>query len=213
MSPTLPRAQDIAALVSNVADTEHRFLLHGDRHSSRVTPWMPYQPADFIGIIWECMPVITSMKTLKIPNMDPLYEVPKFLDVGCGPGTKMAIAEKLFGFYTFGIEIDPGMAFEAAKNLATTDAFVEQGDALEMDANYWKGFDVIWLYRPFRDADSERELETLITSSMKPGAILAGGSWETDPGPQGLGWEPIVDDTLNNPNGPGCIWRGAWRKP
>ncbi len=187
------RAQDIAALVSNVADTEHRFLLHGDRHDPRVTPWMPYQPADFIAIIWECLPVVTTLAQ---------DHTPKFLDVGSGPGTKLDIAQDLFGLEVCGVEIDSGMAAEAK-------LFTVHQNAL--DFPHYKDFDLIWLYRPFRDAGLERELETLIIQEMKPGAILAGGSWETDPG--SLGWETIVDDTLNNPNGPGCIWRGAWRKP
>lgn len=203
--------QNIAALVKDVQATEARYLLHGPRHDPLVTPWMPYQPADFISIIWECMPEVTRLKPVEIPGIGLLYEIPKFLDVGCGPGTKMAIAQKLFGFCVFGIEIDLTMAHEAAVKLAATDAVIEQGDALHMPEEYYGGFDLIWLYRPFRDRALELALEARIIREMKPGAVLAGGSWDTDV--PGLGWQPIVDDTLNNPMGPGCIWRGAWQKP
>ncbi len=200
--------QDIAALVKDVQETEHRYNLTGER-SADTLPFMPYQPADFIGIVWECMPAIVKMKPVTV-HAPALFEVPKFLDVGCGPGTKMAIAEKLFGFYVHGIEIDAGMAFDAATRLAATDAHIEQGDAMHFEG--YDGFDLIWLYRPFRDEALERELEQRVIDAMKPGAILAGGSWETDPAE--LGWEPIVDDSLYDPQGgPGVIWRGAWRKP
>ena len=205
--------QVIAGLARSVQETEHRYNLTGER-SAVTLPFMPYQPADFIGILWECMPVITKTKPVILPTSPPqtLYEAPKFLDVGCGPGTKVAIAENLFGLYSFGIEIDSGMAFDAARLLAAADANIEHGDALGMPTGYYGDFDLIWLYRPFRDPDKERELETLIIREMKPGAVLAGGSWETDPA--GLGWEPIVDDSLHDPQGgPGVIWRGAWRKP
>jgi SAM-dependent methyltransferase len=207
--------QDIAALVKDVQETEHRYNLTGER-SAATLPFMPYQPADFIGIVWECMPAIVNMKPIWLPSLLGLahppykvYEVPEFLDVGCGPGTKMAIAEKLFGFRVHGIEIDAGMAFDAATRLAATDADIEQGDAMDFEG--YDGFDLIWLYRPYRDEALERELEQRIIDAMKPGAVLAGGSWETDPAE--LGWEPIVDDSIYNQHGPGVIWRGAWRKP
>jgi SAM-dependent methyltransferase len=189
------RSQDIAALVTDVAKTEHEYLLHGDRHDPNTTPWMPYQPADFIAILWDCLPAM---------------EGNAFLDVGCGPGTKMKIARDLFGLEVRGVEIDAAMATEARKTFPDG-GHVRTGNALHYTGQLYSSFDLIWLYRPFRDATLERRLEKHIIATMQPGAILAGGSWETDPG--SLGWETIVDDTLNNPHGPGCIWRGAWRKP
>ena len=110
----------------------------------------------------------------------------------------------------YGVEIDTTATYHAARLLAYTDADIEQGDALDYQG--YGDMDVIWLYRPFRDAGKERELEKLVIEAMKPGAILAGGSWETDPAE--LGWNPVVDDSLYDPQGgPGIIWRGAWRKP
>ncbi len=199
-------AQHVGALASDVQETEAKYLLHGtDRHNPRVTPWMPYQPADFIGIIWECMPQIT-------PQEQDSHYAPGFLDVGCGPGTKMAIAASLFGLVVSGIEIDSAMALEAAKYLASIPtAEVEEGDALHVPEGYYGNFDLIWLYRPFRDANLERALEARIIDEMRSGAILAGGSWETDLA--ALGWQAIVDDTLIAPDGVACIWRGAWQKP
>ncbi len=193
--------RDVAALATDVRNTELKYLLHGPRHDPITTPWMPYQPADFIGILWECLPEID------IPQPQSfLTRKPTFLDVGCGPGTKMDIAEQLFGLCSYGIEIDKEMAEIAARKYPLR---AVQGDALEYEG--YAGYDIIWLYRPFRDIDKERELESRIISAMKPGAILAGGSWETDV--PALGWTPVVDDTLTNPMGPGCIWRGAWQKP
>jgi SAM-dependent methyltransferase len=187
------QAHDIAELVSYVQDTEHRYLLHGPRHDPVVTPWMPYQPADFVSIVWECMPLLAGNY---------------FMDVGCGPGTKMQIAVELFGLQAFGIEIDSTMVKECRAGVTL------QGDALtdnEIILTLYRDMDLIWLYRPFREAVREKALEDLIMAHMKPGAILAGSSWETDV--PSLGWEPVVDDCLINQNGPGQIIRGAWKKP
>lgn len=199
-------AQDIARLVHSVQKTEQKYLLHGPRHDPVFTPWMPYQQAEFIGMLWECMPLITDLK-----SNYAFPPAPEFLDVGCGPGTKMQIARDLFGFHVTGVEIDTTMVFDAAKLLAEGEAEIEHADALTMGTGYYGQFDLIWLYRPFRDPDRELALEILITESMKPGAVIAGGSWELNI--PGLGWIPVVDDDLISPDGLSRIWRGAWQKP
>ncbi len=197
MIPDVPgkttKAGATQRLVNWVMETEHEYLMHGSRRDPLVLPWMPYQPADFIGIMWDVTAEIDG---------------PVFLDVGCGPGTKMRIARDLFGLIPYGIEIDPHMAEQAKAH-----GVAYQGDALNfptIERVYAKA-DVIWLYRPFRDPASERALEEFIISNMKPGAVLAGGSWETDV--TALGWQVIVDDCIVAPDGSQQIVRGAWQKP
>lgn len=190
---SITRAGGVQRLVNWIAETEQAHLRLGDRYDPIVNPWMPYQPADFLGIMWDVMGVADGRV---------------FLDVGCGPGTKMAMAEALFGLIPHGIEIDPAMA-ELAKDYGQ----VYPGDALWLPTieRVYALADVIWLYRPFRSVPHERSLESFIIANMKPGAILAGGSWETDPA--ALGWEPVVDDCIISPDGTQRIFRGAWRKP
>jgi hypothetical protein len=174
-------------------ETEHAHLELGARYDPVTLPWMPYQPADFIGIMWDC-----------VAEADGRV----FLDVGCGPGTKMRIARDLFGLVPHGIEIDGAMAESAGDH-----GVVFHGDALTMptiERVYAKAH-IIWLYRPFREAACEAKLEELIIESMRPGAILAGGSWETDVA--ALAWQPVVDDCLISPDGSARIIRGAWQKP
>jgi SAM-dependent methyltransferase len=193
------RLEELAALALDVQQTEYRYLLHGDRHDPVTTPWMPYQPADFISIIWECLPELTRFPAA-------------FLDVGCGPGTKMQIARELFHLDVFGVEVDEDMAAEARSRFNGTR--VVTGDALKLLPGYllpFEMFDIIWLYRPFRDPVSEARLEQKVIGAMKPGAILAGSSWETDV--SSLGWNPVVDDCLISPDGRAQIIRGAWQKP
>jgi SAM-dependent methyltransferase len=191
------RAGGIQRLVTWVTEIEYEHLKLGNRLDPVVTPFMPYQPADFLGIMWDVMGMTSG---------------PVFLDVGCGPGTKMQIAESLFGLSAYGIEIDLDMAAQAKARFGG--ASVIQDDALTSEAAlrlYYPSADVIWLYRPFRDVVHEKKLEDLIIANMKRGAILAGGSWETDL--PALGWEPIVDDCILSPDGTMRIWRGAWMKP
>lgn len=166
---------------------EHRLLMHGDRKDTTYLPFMPYQIADFTAMLVECV--------AEAPGS-------KFLDVGCGTGTKMVLARELFGLEPFGIERDPEMA---ARAKARFPGCVYSGDALNcVFPRFYEQADLIWLYRPFRDPEKQAELETMIRRAMKYGAILVGGAWETCPGDDG--WQTIVDDWG------GGMRRGAWQK-
>jgi SAM-dependent methyltransferase len=172
-----------AAIIRHVQKTEAQYLLHGNRSDPQVTPWMPFQPAEFLSIVFECVPEMQGRE---------------FLDVGCGPGTKMLLARHFYGMGINGIEIDPVMAGEARRY-----GPVWAADALEMASDIYPAYDLIWLYRPFRDQALEQRLETRIMDEMKPGAILAGGGWETCPADHR--WITVVDDWE--------LRRGAWMKP
>jgi SAM-dependent methyltransferase len=179
------RTGHLQRLARQVMETEYEHLKVGDRRNSITLPWMPFQPASFLGFMWDSLAVLDG---------------PVFLDVGCGPGTKMRLAKELFGMIPYGIEIDADMA-----ELARPYGNVYVGDAMTLPAieRIYARADLIWLYRPFRDPEHEKKLEDLIIANMKPGAILAGGAWETEV-PM-LGWEIVVDDWE--------IRHGAWQKP
>jgi len=161
--------------------TEHEWMKQGDPHSPTL-PWMPFQPADFLAIMFDAVAEVTGRK---------------FLDVGCGPGTKMMLASHFYGMRADGIEIDAPMADAAARY-----GPVMNMSALDVPKGYYSEFDVIWLYRPFRDPALEAALEERILAEMKPGSVLAGGAWETDM--PGSGLVTVVDDWE--------VRRGAWMK-
>ena len=171
-----------AALIRDVMQTEAQWFAQGDPKSP-TTPWMPFQPADFLAIMFDCVAQMRGRV---------------FLDVGCGPGTKMALAAKLYGLESWGIEISPAMAEAAEKH-----GNVVCADALKSAPGAYAYYDLIWLYRPFRDRNLEEQLEARIMDEMKPGAILAGGGWELCPPDHG--WLTVVDDWE--------LRRGAWMKP
>jgi SAM-dependent methyltransferase len=177
------RFDHIQAVLKYVEKTEHDYLLTGGDATVH-TSFMPHQPADFLAIMSDCVASAQGGK---------------FLDVGCGPGTKMLLAQEIFGLDVHGIELNPEMAAKANEQFPDR---VITGDALNGDGLYTVQ-DIIWLYRPFKDGTKEDELERLIMHRMKPGAILVGGAWEMSDKPKG--WHTVVDDWE--------IGRGAWKKP
>lgn len=181
---TLDTFKAVAKTIRNVQETEHRWLKQGDP-ASPVLPWMPFQPAEFCSILFECVPEMTGAW---------------FLDVGCGPGTKMLLARDLFGLEVHGIEINPVMGLVAGEAFG---AGVYTADALKMPPGFYAGYDLIWMYRPFRDRKLEEQLEARVMDEMKSGAILAGAHWEICPADHR--WIPVFDDWE--------IRRGAWMKP
>jgi SAM-dependent methyltransferase len=170
--------------IRHVQKEEHRWFKQGDP-TSPTLPWMPFQPAEFLSILFECVPELAGRE---------------FLDVGCGPGTKMRLARDFFGMETDGIEINREMAVAAAPHASCP---VTTGDALSVGPGFYSGYDLIWLYRPFRDPQLETRLEARVMDEMKPGAILAGAHWEICPADHR--WIPVFDDWE--------IRRGAWMKP
>lgn len=177
------RAMTVRRVIREVIADEARYLLHGDRHDPVYLPWMPFQWADFIAILAEC-----------VAESDG----DAFCDVGAGAGTKMRLARSLFGLHADGYERDGEMAAYAAE---TTGGTVIAGDALDAPEGFWARYDIIWMYRPLRDRDRERQLEQRVYAGMRRGAVFAGASLEAFP----AGWHIVVDDL--------DIRRGAWKKP
>jgi hypothetical protein len=181
-----------SALSSAISD-DIGWLSHGrvpgQKPDPVFNPWMPFQVADFVAIMSECVAYCN-------PVEEPVVSA-QFLDVGSGIGTKMMLAEVLFGLSPSGLEVDEEMARYAGD---TYGQWTILKDALKYP-NYYN-FDIIWMYRPFRDGFKQAELEHKIFEEMKPGAIVAGAQWENQPG----GFEIIVDDWETG-------HRGAWKKP
>jgi hypothetical protein len=96
----------------------------------------------------------------------------RFLDVGCGSGVKVVMAQQFFRV-SHGLEFDPGYVDAAdqlldALDLEGTDVF--QADALSYDG-YGK-YSIIYFYQPMRDVEKLKQLEIHIAKSVKPGTLL-----------------------------------------
>lgn len=175
------QAGEIQRILNEAFEDEHAFNLQG---ADKIhLGWMPFQMADFIGIMSEVMRETNGVV---------------FLEVGSGIGTKMLIARYLFGLSVNGIEY--------SETLATVARQKHRGPTKVADALTWDGTyshaDVIWMYRCFRDPVLQDQLEQRIYSEAKSGAVFAGAALENPP----AGWEVIIDDL-------DVGYRGAWKKP
>lgn len=112
-----------------------------------------------------------------------------FLDVGCGIGTKLLLAELMFpGLKCEGIESHPTIA----KVAWTLGARVKIADAFEYDE--YDRFDIVFAYRPCSDFDMESRLERRVMDCMREGAVLFLVGGQVDPP---ASWESIS----------GSVWR------
>ncbi len=96
----------------------------------------------------------------------------RFLDVGCGSGSKLLAAATLFD-RADGLELDR-VYVEQAQNLlrhARHDrARVMQGDALSFDG--YGDYDVIYFYEPIRNTELQVQLDRRIFATARKGTIL-----------------------------------------
>jgi len=97
----------------------------------------------------------------------PRAAQPRFLDIGCGIGNILLIAEQ-FGFDVHGIEKDE-YPFGVAQRLI--------GEERISQADIWSyqglaDFDVLYYFRPFSGREQQLRFEKLVEEKMRTGAIL-----------------------------------------
>ncbi len=151
-------------------------------------PWVPLHLPEWMAYMTDALAGI------------PEVEQPVYLDVGCGPATKVRLASALFGLTAWGIEISPELYGAAAERCrGAVGVGVEQADALT-----WEGygeFDVISVYRV--SSSRQRELEERIRDQMKPGAVLMLVSGISQPR-EDWGWHVLAEEWGES--------HGVWQK-
>ena len=96
----------------------------------------------------------------------------RFIDVGCGGGLKVLQAAQFYAV-SDGLDYDPGYV-AAARHLFEQTGHV-RGQVFEGDARQfpdYAGYDVIYFYRPMKDADMMHQLEDRILDDARPGTVL-----------------------------------------
>ena len=173
--------RDLAETVSTV-DREwmKKIPSADDKHH---IPWIPFPVDQFVSMLWEANAAAAGKN---------------YLEIGCGPGTKMLIAQTLFGLKVFGFDRVPEFVERARDLNGLTSADLS-------DAGKWDDFgnyDIIWFNRVFRPADEEQALEARVWETMKPGAVVMCANLDAAPP---TSWFIVVDDWE--------IRRGVWMKP
>jgi SAM-dependent methyltransferase len=122
----------------------------------------------------------------------------RFLEIGCGPGTKIYFAIKAFGLHAYGFDIDPKWTHDAHEFLAARGIALDvlgQPRVWREDAEDFEDaadYDIVFLNRPLRNYDRESQLEQHIAASMKNGTYLVLGNGLTIP----AGWKFISQDIV-----------------
>jgi SAM-dependent methyltransferase len=91
----------------------------------------------------------------------------RFLDVGCGIGNVLLIAEQ-FGFDVYGIEKDE-YSFPIAAKLIGEERIVQADIWTYQD---YGEYEIIYYYRPFSGREQQLRFEKLIEDTMREGAVL-----------------------------------------
>ena len=108
------------------------------------------------------------------PDSPPKHQ-PRLLDVGCGIGNVLLIAEQ-FGFEVYGIEKDEYPFRVAAKLIG--EERIAQADIWTYEG--YGEYEVIYYYRPFSGREQQLRFEKLIEDSMKPEGILIANHKNSD---------------------------------
>ena len=180
-SPEFLNLRDIMRTAVRMDDEWRQKVTQSDTEQPRFLPWMPFPIPAFISLLAEAYPEL---------------EGDRFLEVGCGPGSKMLIAEEMFLLDVRGFDRVPAY-IDAAREAGLK---AEVADALTYE--HYGEFDVIWLNRPFRDQLPEYQTETKVWEDMRPGAVVMCANLEYPPPSQ---WPLILDDWERR--------RGIWVKP
>lgn len=179
MSDQLKLTRSTIAVVKEL-DEEWRRRDAGRDDLATYLPWMPFSWPEFIALVAEALPETTG---------------DKFLDVGSGPGSKMMLAEAIFGLDVHGVERVP----EYVKAARQRGLQVDEADAFGWDG--YGDYDLVFFNRPFHDELRQRELEQQVFRDMKPGAVVIAVNLIVPPS----SWYLILDD--------GEVRRWIYQKP
>lgn len=151
------------------------------------TGWMPSDPAQFLVLLIEAI-------------TESPEGANEFLEIGCGPGTKMLLAQEIFGLRAYGIDSEHEY-IKAAWELGLT---AEPADALGWGA--YGDFGIVFFNRVFHGtgegAVKQAQLEAQVWADMAPGAVVIAMNLLDKPPSS---WLIVTDDWEAR--------QGVWIKP
>ncbi|MFZ5775610.1 MAG: class I SAM-dependent methyltransferase [Thermodesulfobacteriota bacterium] len=134
---------------------------HTINDTSREYPFVAMDPRQVFAQI-ACV-----AEHLGLDPESPMADPPRFLDIGCGIGNVLLMAEQ-FGFAVYGIEKDQYPATIAARLIG--EDRIDQADIWSYGG--FDRFEVVYYFRPFADRELQLRFERLVEDRLRPGAIL-----------------------------------------
>lgn len=144
------------------------------------TAWVPYPVRDFYRLLTVSLRYATGRR---------------FLDAGCGIGTKCLLAASL-GLIAEGVERVPAYAAQARAWGVT----VHEADLRDWDG--YGGYDIVFVNHPLFDDEAEAAYEARVARQLAPGTVLIKGN-TTWPPPSGT-WRTALHER--------SCRRGIWVK-
>lgn len=162
-----------------------------DDKTSQSYPYIPYDLASFVELMVDLHHLLKEDPTLA---KDGSHRPVRFLEVGCGMGRNLLLLKRSgLPFVVEGIELVERY-LELGRKYFGLDRELIQHDALTFD---YAPYDVVYLYRPFRDEKLENRLEGRIMKQIRVGGYVVS--------PLGM--------MLNKPPGFEPVWDyRVWRK-
>jgi SAM-dependent methyltransferase len=207
-----PKTTHWPSFLRELNATEQAWRQYEVRYSREdAVPWMPFPMPLFVTLLTDAVEVAPPSRPRgpAVTGWGRELKAPRFLDVGCGPGTKVRLASALFGVDGYGIDIVPRFVAEAQAHGVQAwlqDAFeFPEGDPRNIQAGAlmpgYADFQIVYVNRPSALQD---DLENLVMERMAPDAVLIAVNWRNNPGK--AGWIPVSEEF-------GEPVRGVWVKP
>jgi SAM-dependent methyltransferase len=131
--------------------------------------WLPDDLPD-TDVFHSYIPLPVSAFLQGYEAIEPSVPGRRFLDVGCGIGTKLLLMH-LLGWEVAGIELYEPYA-RAARELIP-EASITVADVFDLlTPATFADADVVYMYRPCRFRDRELALERQVLGLLRPGAVL-----------------------------------------
>lgn len=136
--------------------------------------YRPYPAGAFCSLLHEAVKVVP-------PHFASAAK--SFLEVGCGTGTKLVLANKIFDLMVYGFDkhlVYSDASYGLVRSYGTYPiSHVWQQDV--RDFHGWRMFDIIFLNRPLRDNKEQLALEEEAYDHMVPGSVLILGNGLSSP--------------------------------
>ena len=147
------RHQDVIRILSKtIRSIDNRF------HTRPKDGRYGYHPLSLGRFVWQCELTYRLRSQLRSTRSS-------FVDVGCGIGMKMVVADNWFT--TYGVEICPDLA-AVAQSFCRPES-VTLGDALH---HHYSPYDIVYFYSPFTDGLKQKKLEETICRQIDTNALV-----------------------------------------